>query len=142
MITLPKALLRRRPDIMISTELVDMRTYIFSRWVVDFVCENEESVSGITEDLVPALINMQFRKRSHVLSTSIRNGMDAEQAVQLPSARMASALSVHADYERRRIRVKMTLHLMIRTELNCEIAMLVQTVQHLAPRRDSSWTKI
>jgi translation initiation factor eIF-2B subunit gamma len=96
-ITLPKALLRRRPDIVVSTELVDMRTYIFSRWVIDYICENEETVSGITEDLIPALVNMQFRKGARVLSRAIRASIAADQAARSPATRMASARSVRAD---------------------------------------------
>ena len=87
-LTLPKAMLRRRPDIMVSTELVDMRCYIFSKWVIDYIVENEE-ISGITEDLIPALLSMQFRG-SQMLPESIQLKMRGGNRVE----RMASVGSV------------------------------------------------
>jgi len=70
-LTLPKAMLRRRPDIMVSTELVDMRMYIFSNWVIDYIVENEETISGITEDLLPSLLDMQFRGNQMYVSHAL-----------------------------------------------------------------------
>jgi len=87
-LTLPKAMLRRRPDIMVSTELVDMRCYIFSKWVIEYIVENEE-ISGITEDLIPALLNMQFRG-SDMLSPTIRASLHGVGRTQ----RMASVGSM------------------------------------------------
>jgi len=97
--TLPKALLRRRPDIMVSTELVDMRMYVFSRWVIDYVVENEETISGITEDLIPNLLHMQFRGDS-MLSEGVKGRMrnsDADVRQRMASVGSISGLTDQRD---------------------------------------------
>jgi translation initiation factor eIF-2B subunit gamma len=88
-LSIPKAMLRRRPDIMVSTELVDMRMYIFSKWVIDYVVENEETISGIAEDLIPSLLTMQFRGDSMLTETVI-----ARMRNSGPIQRMASVGSI------------------------------------------------
>lgn len=60
-LVVPKALLRRRPNLSITTTVNDLRTYVFARWVMDLIVERAEEVSGITEDLIPLMLSMQFR---------------------------------------------------------------------------------
>ena len=60
-IVIPKALLRRRPNIYVTNEMEDVRLYIFSRRVLDVLMATPE-ISDIHEELVPKLIDLQFRQ--------------------------------------------------------------------------------
>jgi translation initiation factor eIF-2B subunit gamma len=60
-ISIPKALLRRRPNIYITDEMEDVRLYIFSRRVLDILMFCPE-ISDIYEELIPKLISLQFRQ--------------------------------------------------------------------------------
>ena len=59
-IVVPKALLRRRPNIYVTDEMEDVRLYIFSRRVMDLLMAQPDIVD-IHAELIPRLLHIQFR---------------------------------------------------------------------------------
>lgn len=90
---LSKALLRRVPNIYITDEIEDMRLYIFSSIVVDVIKEQTEIID-IAEDLIPMLLDYQFR---HVtdLPETLRQKIGGDDILQFSSLSVVSDDDLH-----------------------------------------------
>ena len=80
---LSKALLRRVPNIYITDEVEDMRLYIFSSIVMSIIKEQTE-VMDIAEDLIPMLLDYQFRHVKN-LPNSIRETLGGDDVIEVTS---------------------------------------------------------
>ncbi|KAI7867027.1 nucleotide-diphospho-sugar transferase [Spinellus fusiger] len=56
------SLLTKFPRVSVHTDLQDAHLYIFKRWVLDMVAD-KESISSISEDLIPLLVKCQYQKK-------------------------------------------------------------------------------
>eukprot|EP01027_Heterolobosea_sp_BB2_P020757 GEZU01029646.1.p1 GENE.GEZU01029646.1~~GEZU01029646.1.p1 ORF type:complete len:463 (+),score=81.03 GEZU01029646.1:51-1391(+) len=61
-----KSFLRRCPNIVMTSRLLDSHFYIFSRWVVDLL-NQKPKIASLQYDLVPFLVRRQFRSAKYLI---------------------------------------------------------------------------
>lgn len=59
-VALKKTVLRRFPDVQISSSFFDPQIYVFSKHALDLVEEKRRSITSIRQHLVPHLVKLQF----------------------------------------------------------------------------------
>ncbi|KAG4305105.1 hypothetical protein PORY_001275 [Pneumocystis oryctolagi] len=58
--TVRTSMLWKYPQICIATTLRDSHLYVFKRWVLDLIVQNER-ISSVQEDLIPLLVKCQYQ---------------------------------------------------------------------------------
>lgn len=66
-----KTLLKRRPSIVLHSDLYDPHFYIFSHWVLELLQE-KKYIASIKADLIPHLVRRQFRGAAASLPEALR----------------------------------------------------------------------
>ena len=99
-LVISKALLRRVPNIYITDEVEDMRLYIFSSIVMSIIKEQKE-VMDIAEDLIPMLLDYQFRHLKN-LPTSIRETIGGDDIIENTSLSVVTddGMNITTDLDR------------------------------------------
>ena len=59
-ISVPKALLRRVGALAVRTDMLDVRIYCFSRWIINLVIRNTR-LTSLRMELLPFLVHRQFQ---------------------------------------------------------------------------------
>eukprot|EP01133_Synstelium_polycarpum_P009751 gene9751-11387_t len=75
-ISISKSMLGQFPNLSLNNNLQDAQFYIFSRWVIDLIVEDQKTKNrllGIKRDLIPYLLACQISSHNKPLPSSISN---------------------------------------------------------------------
>lgn len=98
-IAIPRRIMRRHPNVAITSRFLDSHVYIMSRWVLDFLKTKEDSIDSIKDELVPLLVSKQYTKMRNRMGASFNSfrgdeSMDESQMSMLLDS-MLSEISCH-----------------------------------------------
>lgn len=68
-LTLPKSLVRKHPNIVIHSNLVDSHIYVMKNWILKYL-QHETNFSTLKGELLPHIIKKQLSKPSKVIETN------------------------------------------------------------------------
>ena len=71
-LSLRRTVLQEHPDLKIFSNLTDAHFYIFEKWVLDYVIQ-DESFSALKGEVLPYLIKKQFSKTNFIEDTEIED---------------------------------------------------------------------
>ena len=92
-LAIKKGILRRFPDMLLTTRLFDSQVYVFSKSALDLAEDKRRNITSIHQHLIPYLVRSQFRSQPYKVGIqSLANSMSSSATRLAPELRCFMSL--------------------------------------------------